>query len=651
MSAASAHYRHSMSAIQRASNRSAAGASAYRGARKIVDPRTKAEYDYTRRSGVVATHIIVPGGAPNTVTAQELWSAVELSHRRKDAVPAREIVVALPHQIGALRREQLTLTYASELSQRYGVAVDVAIHSPTRREGAGSLNDHAHLLMSACSVEILGGELVCGKKVEALDPISASRKGGEPICEAERRRWCELVNAELSASGATVLADHRSHERRGTGLLPQPKLGPAGLSNLHRWIDSDGATPLLTATSRWLDVADINDAIRDAQVESTEWIAVADHLRCVGEPSAIAPPTAVVEVKASLIAPEVNPPLREIDGAVGTAPMLAVAGPPDESGPDETAECEARLAELAARTQQRVDAVERYRAAKQTASDVEGGILAKMRTALGWSPPAIVVAAQSAAETARVAAVALMQTQRRAVGLPPLKAGVGRLDPARMAMELHAIDGRERLELQTRLRDLGRKPAQSEPNAYEPKQVSKLPTLRNIGLAGSDGAAAVSASRGLGESSAGRTESNPSASEPPQMPEIGIAVETARALTASGERGAGPWAWVRAVVMALLRRLDAVVRGADRQDWTGLRVMDEQPRQPDRTPIEVVEVVLEQDTAATTEIAVEFSERLPELIELEREEDEKEESDREEGENDEDEDGTAPDQDWPVPGM
>ena len=135
------------------------------------------------------------------------------------------------------------------------------------------------------------------------------------------------------------------------------------------------------------------------------------------------------------------------------------------------------------------------------------------------------------------------------------------------------------------------------------------------------------------------------------MPEIGIAVETARALTASGERGAGPWAWVRAVVMALLRRLDAVVRGADRQDWTGLRVMDEQPRQPDRTPLEVVEVVLEQNTAATTEIAVEFSERLPELIELEREEDEKKESDREEGENDEDEDGTAPDQDWLVPGM
>lgn len=619
-----------------------------------MDPRTKAEYDYTRRSGVLATHIIVPGGAPNTVTAQELWTAVELSHRRKDAVPAREIVVALPHQIGALRREQLTLTYASELSQRYGVAVDVAIHSPTRREGAGALNDHAHLLMSACSVEIREGELVCGKKVETLDPISASRKGGEPICEAERRRWCELVNAELSASGAAVLADHRSHERRGTGLLPQPKLGSVGLSNLHRWIESDGSTPLLTSTSRWLDVADINDAIRDAQVESTEWTAVAGHLRCVGEPSAVAPPTAVVEVEASLVAPEVNPPQREIDGADGIAPMPAAAGLPDKSGTDEIAECEARLAELVVRTQQRVDAVERYRAAKEAASDVEDGILAKMRTALGWSPPAIVTEARSVADTARVSAVALMQAQRQAVGLPPLKAGIGRLDPARMAMELHARDGRERLELQTRLRDLGRKPAQSKPEAYKPDEVSKLPTLRNIGLAGSDGAAPVSANRGLGESSARRVEhwqSISSASESPQMHEIGIAVDTARALTASGERGAGPWAWVRAVVMALLRRLDAVVRGTDRQDWTGLRVMDEQPRRPDKTPLEVVEVVLERDTDVTTEIAVEFSERLPELIELEREENEKEESDREEGETDEDEDGTAPDPDWPVPGM
>lgn len=115
-----------MQPIQRAAARSVAGAAAYRGGRRIVDPRTQAEYDYTRRSGVAATHVIVPGAAIDVVDAQQLWGAVEMAHKRKDAVPAREIVVSLPHQLSAIRREKLTMAYAIGLSEQYGVAVDVA---------------------------------------------------------------------------------------------------------------------------------------------------------------------------------------------------------------------------------------------------------------------------------------------------------------------------------------------------------------------------------------------------------------------------------------------------------------------------------------------------------------------------------------------
>ncbi len=257
-----AHYGHSMKALQRAADRSAAGAAAYRGARRLVDPRTGSVYDYLRRRGVVAAYILVPGSAENEVDAQELWGAVELSHRRKDAVVAREIRVSLPHQLPADKREALTMLYARELSARYGVAVDVCIHLPTNREGAGDRNHHAHLLMSACSASFGTDGLRCGTKVEILDPIHRQRRRMEPICEEERERWCVLVNAALAAAGIEAVADHRSHRERGTGLLPEPKLGPAGLSNLNRWIESDGETPLLGVTERWLDVKEANDAVR-----------------------------------------------------------------------------------------------------------------------------------------------------------------------------------------------------------------------------------------------------------------------------------------------------------------------------------------------------------------------------------------------------
>ena len=89
-----------MSAVQRAKKRSATGAAAYRTGTKLVDVRTGAEYDYSRRRGVAAAHLIVPG-APHidAVDRQALWAAVEQKHTRGDAVPAREVVGNIPCEL------------------------------------------------------------------------------------------------------------------------------------------------------------------------------------------------------------------------------------------------------------------------------------------------------------------------------------------------------------------------------------------------------------------------------------------------------------------------------------------------------------------------------------------------------------------------
>jgi hypothetical protein len=257
-----------MSAVQRSKQRSATGAAAYRSGTRLVDVRTGAEYDYTRRRGVAAAHLIVPGAGIDAVDRQALWSAVEKKHTRGDAVPAREIVVALPCQLDPIDRTALALQYARELADRYGVAVDVAVHLPSIKPGHDQRNDHAHLLMSACSVQAdaTGIVVTCGKKVEALDPIAGRRRGGEPIAEVERARWAAMCNAALEAAGRSdVTYDHRSYERQGVDQIPQIHLGPDAHDNLLRHQNDPGNVVLLDRTREWLEIEKSNSYLREAQ--------------------------------------------------------------------------------------------------------------------------------------------------------------------------------------------------------------------------------------------------------------------------------------------------------------------------------------------------------------------------------------------------
>ncbi|WP_197471010.1 MobA/MobL family protein, partial [Sulfitobacter sp. HI0054] len=66
----------------------------------------------------------------------------------------REWELALPSEISAEDRSQITRDFAQELVSRYGVAVDVAIHAP-HREG-DQRNHHAHVLTSTRKLEASG---------------------------------------------------------------------------------------------------------------------------------------------------------------------------------------------------------------------------------------------------------------------------------------------------------------------------------------------------------------------------------------------------------------------------------------------------------------------------------------------------------------
>lgn len=227
-----ASYHLSVKTIKRSAGRTATAAGAYRAGERIECQREGRVHDYTAKRGIEETFILTPKDAPSWAQDRSsLWNAAEESETRRNSVTAREWELALPSEISAEDRSQITRQFAEELVSRYGVAVDVAIHAP-HREG-DQRNHHAHVLTSTRKLEPEGFTA----KTRVLD---SAKTGGAEI-EQMRGLWAELQNRALERVGEVERVDHRSLEAQREVALsqgdalkaeeldrdPEVKLGPA----------------------------------------------------------------------------------------------------------------------------------------------------------------------------------------------------------------------------------------------------------------------------------------------------------------------------------------------------------------------------------------------------------------------------------------
>lgn len=219
-------YHLSVKSISRAAGRSAPGAAAYRAGVLLTDERTGERFDYRRRRGIMGAAVVLPPGAPAWDRAA-LWNAAESAERRKDAKVAREVEIALPHELTRTHQRELAARFAVYLATRYRIAVDVAVHRPTRGDRR---NVHAHLL---CTTRELGPDGL-EAKVRALDVATSAAVH----VEEWRETWAQLVNDALKGAGIAARVDHRSYRRRGIQQEPEPKLGPAAAALERRGVKS-----------------------------------------------------------------------------------------------------------------------------------------------------------------------------------------------------------------------------------------------------------------------------------------------------------------------------------------------------------------------------------------------------------------------------
>ena len=218
-------YHFSMKPVSRAKGRSAVASMAYRAGEKLTNERDGITHDYTAKQGVEHAEIVLPEGvnADWARDRSDLWNAAEFAEKRKDARVAREFEVALPHELSAEERLEATREMAQELADRYGAAVDFAIHAP--HEASDVRNHHAHILMTTRQVTENG----LGEKTYLERENKWLLANDLPTTDMQlrdlRQRWEGIANERLAMAGLDIRIDHRSHMERGLEIAPTEHMG------------------------------------------------------------------------------------------------------------------------------------------------------------------------------------------------------------------------------------------------------------------------------------------------------------------------------------------------------------------------------------------------------------------------------------------
>lgn len=215
----------SMKPISRLSGRSAVAAIAYRSAEKLTNERDGITHDYTQKKGVEHSEIVLPEGveADWARDRSALWNAAEKVEVRKDARVAREFEIALPHELTAAQRVEATRAFAQDLANRYGGAVDFAIHAPNG--DTDIRNHHAHVMMTTRQVTAdgFGDKTYIERENKWL--LSNDLPTSHMQLRDIRQSWEGIANEHLAMAGLENRIDHRSHSERGLELVPTEHMG------------------------------------------------------------------------------------------------------------------------------------------------------------------------------------------------------------------------------------------------------------------------------------------------------------------------------------------------------------------------------------------------------------------------------------------
>ena len=221
-------YHFSAKVIGRGAGSSAVASAAYRSASRLHDERLERHHDFSNKTGVVHSEVLLPDGAPEHLADRTtLWNAVEAGEQRKDAQLAREVEFAIPRELTKEQGIALAREFVAKEFVAAGMIADLNVHWDIGPDGKPK--PHAHVMLTMREV----GPDGFGAKVRDWNATA--------LLQRWRETWAEHANARLQALGHDTRIDHRSYDAQGISLEPQHKIGAAGARRLERGEDAERA--------------------------------------------------------------------------------------------------------------------------------------------------------------------------------------------------------------------------------------------------------------------------------------------------------------------------------------------------------------------------------------------------------------------------
>jgi len=307
---AMASYHFSAKMIGRSAGKSAIGAAAYRAGATLTCHETGQVFDYAKKRGIEASFILAPIGAPAWATdRQALWSAVQAKESRKNSQLARELVLALPHELDVQDGTKLVRDWVLTNLVAAGMVADIAVHDPDPKDAEDPQNRHAHIMLTMRELDAGQTDGWAKNKARAWNDVG--------LLEQWRESWASAQNDAFRKLGFSVRVDHRTlTEQRAAAEAagdeisalvldrePEPRLGVAASSMEQK------------ARQRGEDVTtELGDAVRASRAHRAELEALASEVR--------AAELEVLRVTADVV----------LDDSTWTLPSEAAALAPD-NGP------------------------------------------------------------------------------------------------------------------------------------------------------------------------------------------------------------------------------------------------------------------------------------------------------------------------------
>ena len=207
-------YHFSAKVVSRANGSNAVASAAYRSASELHDDRLNRDHDFSNKTGVIHSEVILPQGAPERLNDRtNLWNEVEAGEKRKDAQLAREVEFSIPREMNEKQGVQLARDFVKTQFVDRGMVADLNVHWDKAKDGTPKPHAHVMLAMRDVGPEGFGAKNRDWNSTELLKDW--------------REAWSAHVNERMAELGLEGRIDHRSYEAQGIELEPQHKIGPA----------------------------------------------------------------------------------------------------------------------------------------------------------------------------------------------------------------------------------------------------------------------------------------------------------------------------------------------------------------------------------------------------------------------------------------